>query len=82
MATTTTTKMSFHVKHSAFSAETRRGTGSRRGMKRERIEVVVVVVVFRLAVFPPLFCEDFDFIRIIMNIGEAPLKYFCLVGNK
>lgn len=81
MATTTTKKKAFHVKHSAFSAETRRrGTGSRRGMKTERIEVVVVV--FRLGVFPPLFCEDFDFIRIIMNIGEAPLKYFCLVGNK
>lgn len=41
-------------------------------MKRGMTEVVVVVVVvFRLAVFLPLFCEDFDFIRIIMNISEA-----------
>ena len=43
-------------------------------MKREKIElVVVVVVVFRLAVFLPLssFVKIFDFIRIIMNISAA-----------
>lgn len=43
-------------------------------MKGGRMELpppLVVVVVFRLAVFLPLFCEDFDFIRIIMNISGA-----------
>lgn len=45
-------------------------------MKREKIGlvvVVVVVVVFRLAVFLPLssFVKIFDFIRIIMNISAA-----------
>lgn len=41
------------------------------------MEAVIVVVVFRRAVFPPLFCEEFlfffsDFIRIIMNISRGP----------
>lgn len=49
-----------------------------RGLKGKKMEAVIVVVVFRRAVFPPLFCEEvflgffFDFIRIIMNISRGP----------
>lgn len=49
------------------------------GLKGKKMEAVIVVVVFRRAVFPPLFCEEFlffffDFIRIIMNISRAPAE--------